>query len=120
MVLLAGCASSPKPPLPVAQAPAAPPQQIDGQYRGIARLARATVRGCPRSGPRTVMVEGQALSLNYRGPTVSYALTATVAPDGSIQGSDGRGSIQGQISGRHMDLTVESEYCVVRYALERR
>ncbi len=117
--MLASCAG-PRPPAPIAEAPPAPPEHIDGQYRGIARLIRAAVRGCPRSGPRTIMVEGSALSVNYRGPTVSYALAATVAPDGSIQGSDGRGAVQGQITGRHMDLTVTSDACDVRYALERR
>ena len=104
----------------MAAAPAVTPEQIDGQYRGIARLIRAAVRGCPRSGPRSITVQGGALSVNYRGPAVSYALAATVAPDGSIQGSDGRGSVQGQITGRHMDLTVTSDACDLRYALERR
>lgn len=64
-------------------------------------------------------VEGGALSQNYRGPTVSYALVAIVSGDGSIHGSDGRGSIEGKISGDHMDLIVASDYCEVRYALER-
>ena len=65
------------------------------------------------------MVDGNALSLNYRGPTVSYALAAVVGPDGGIHGSDGRGTIDGRISGTHMDLTVSSDECEVRYALER-
>ena len=64
-------------------------------------------------------VEGNALSLQYRGPTASYALAAVVGPDGSVHGSDGRGNIDGQISARHMDLTVSSQYCEVRYALDR-
>ena len=114
---LTACSSPPAP------APIATPQhtetRIDGRYVGIARLARARIAGCPRSGNRAVTVEGNGLSLNYRGPTVSYALAATVAPDGSIHASDGRGSIDGQITGRHMDLTVASDYCEVRYALER-
>ena len=117
LVAVAGCAT-PAPPAPVVAGPP-PPDRIDGRYRGIARLTRATVRGCPRSGNRLVTVEGSAMSLLYRGPTASYALAATVSPDGSIHGSDGRGNIDGQISGRHMDLTVSSQYCEVRYALDR-
>ena len=97
----------------------APPTAIDGSYHGIARLVRAAIRGCPRSGARTVTVQGGALSLTYRGPTVSTALAATVSSDGAIHGSDGRGSIDGQISGNHMDLSVSSDYCELRYALER-
>ncbi len=97
----------------------AAPDRIDGRYRGIARLTRATIAGCPRSGSRIVVVDGNALSLNYRGPRAFYALAAIVAPDGAIHGSDGRGMIEGQISGRHMDVTVSSQYCEVRYALER-
>ena len=64
-------------------------------------------------------IEGNALSLNYRGPTASYALAAVVGPDGSIHGSDGRGSIDGQITGRHVDITVSSQNCEMRYALDR-
>ncbi len=64
-------------------------------------------------------MEGNALSLQYRGERASYALAADVGSDGSIHGSDGRGNIDGQISARHMDLTVSSPYCEVRYALDR-
>jgi hypothetical protein len=99
--------------------PAPAPVSIDGQYRGIARLVRANVSGCPRSGPRIVTVTNDSLSLTYRGPTVSYSLIGMVGPDGSIHGGDGRGTVDGQITGRHMDLTVSSAFCEVRYALER-
>jgi hypothetical protein len=119
LAALAACAVPPAGPAAGPAAAIAAPASIDGRYRGIARLVRATIRGCPRSGSRVVTVEGNALSLNYRGATVSYALAAVVGPDGGIHGSDGRGTIDGQITGRHMDLTVASEFCEVRYALER-
>ncbi|MEJ1976136.1 MAG: hypothetical protein WDN49_08580 [Acetobacteraceae bacterium] len=64
-------------------------------------------------------VENDSISLTYRGPTVSYAIVGTVGPDGSIHGGDGRGTVEGQITRGHMDLTVSSEACEVRYALER-
>ncbi len=118
LAALSACAGKPPPP-PPPLAPAPPPVAIDGQYRGIARLVRANVRGCLRSGPRLVTVVNDSLSLTYRGPTVSYAIVGTVDPDGSIHGSDGRGSIDGRITHGHMDLTVSSAFCEVRYALER-
>jgi hypothetical protein len=119
LTILSACGSAPPPPRPVDVAPS-PAAGLDGHYHGIARLIRAAIRGCPRSGSRVVTVEGNALSLNYRGATVSYALTAIVGPDGTIHGSDGRGTIEGRITASgHMDLTVSSEYCEVRYALER-
>jgi hypothetical protein len=118
LAALSACASRPPPP-PTLAAPAPVPESIDGQYHGIARLVRADVRGCPRSGPRTITVTNESLSLTYRGPTVSYSLVGMVGPDGSIHGSDGRGTVDGQITGRHMDLTVSSASCEVRYALER-
>ncbi len=119
LAALSACATTPGPQgAPVADAPAAP-TMIDGRYRGIARLTRANIRGCPRSGSRTVTITGNTLSLQYRGPTASYALAATVSPDGSISGADGRGTIQGQISGSHLDLIVSSDYCEMRYALDR-
>ena len=116
--LAAGCASPAAPAGPAAYVPP-PPTHIDGRYRGIARLARADGRGCPRSGIRIVTVEGNALVVPYRGRAASYSLAATVGPDGSIHGSDGRGTVDGQISGTHMDLTVSSDFCDLRYALER-
>ena len=103
----------------MAAAPPAPPLTIDGQYSGIARLVRAARPGCPRSGNRNVLVQDNALSLNYWGRTAAYSLAATVAPDGSIHANDGRGSIDGQITAGHMDLTVASDYCEVRYALNK-
>ena len=117
---LAACAAppAPRPAVAAAHVPAAP-EGVDGQYRGIARLVQASIAGCPRSGSRLVTVESNALSLTYRGPTASYALAAVVDPDGSIHGSDGRGSIDGKITGRHMDLIVSSQYCEVRYALDK-
>jgi hypothetical protein len=116
LAALSACGSPPA--SPAAQAPP-PPSTIDGRYRGIARLTRANIRGCPRSGARLVAVEGNALSLNYRGTAASYALVAVVSPGGSIHGSDGRGTIDGRISGSHMDLTVSSDQCEVRYELDR-
>lgn len=117
LAAVSACASTPPPA--IQQVAAAAPDRIDGRYRGIARLTRANIRGCPRSGSRTVTVDGGALSLTYRGPTASYSLAATVTADGSISGNDGRGTIQGSISGRHMDLIVSSDYCELRYALDR-
>jgi hypothetical protein len=117
LAVLSACATPPPPPESAAAAP--PPSSINGRYRGIARLVRASIRGCPRSSAKLVVVDANALSLNYRGATVSYALVATVAGDGSIHGSDGRGSIDGRITGRHMDLIVSSDYCELRYALDR-
>jgi hypothetical protein len=118
--LLAALTACAAPPAPVASpVVVAPPATIDGQYRGIARLTHATIAGCPRSGSRIIVVEGNALSLNYRGPRASYALAAIVSPNGEIHGGDGLGTIEGQISGRHMDVTVSSQYCELRYALDR-
>ncbi len=120
LVGLAACNSSrPIPPAHRAE-PVTPPAAIDGRYIGIARLIRADTPGCPRSGPRVITVANGTLTLQYRGtPRTSYDLSATVSPDGAIHGSDGRGTIDGQISGDHMDLTVTSPICDLRYALNR-
>lgn len=118
LACLSACSASPRGSLPQAEA-IAPPTAIDGRYSGIARLIRANGRGCPRSGRRVVTIEGNTLSVPYRGATVSYSLAATVGADGAVHGSDGRGTIEGQISGQHLDLTVSSDFCEVRYALER-
>jgi len=117
---LAACSSGRPIPRVSRAAPVLPPATIDGRYRGIARLIRADTPGCPRSGPRVITVANGTLTLQYRGtPRTSYDLSATVSPDGAIHGSDGRGVIDGQISGNHMDLTVTSPICDLRYALNR-
>ncbi len=118
-VAIASCAAPRRPPAASAAPSRAAAQETEGQYRGIARLTRASIRGCPRSGGRTVIVEGNALSVPYRGATASHPLAATIGPDGSIHGSDGQGTVEGQITGRHMDLTVSSDDCELRYALDR-
>jgi hypothetical protein len=123
LVVLSACGGSPETG-PVRSLPgeagAPPPTAVNGTYRGIARLIKATIAGCPRSfGQRMVVVDANALSLNYRGPKANYGLVATVAGDGSIYGTDGTGTIQGRISGRHMDLIVNSDYCELRYALDK-
>lgn len=117
VVMVAACAAPAQQTATVA-APT-PPDRIDGRYQGIGRLTRAAIRGCPRSGRKIITVEGNSFSTQYRGERASYALAASVSPDGNIHGSDSRGNIEGQISGRHMDLTVSSQFCEVRYALER-
>ena len=117
VMAVAGCAAPAATPVAATQPP---PEQINGRYVGIGRLTRADLpRGCPRSGRKIVTVEGSSLSMQYRGASASYALAASVSPDGAVHGSDGRGNIEGQISGRHLDLTVSSQYCEVRYALDR-
>ena len=117
---LAACSSGRPPPTAQRAAPVMPPAAIDGRYQGIARLIRADTPGCPRSGPRVITVANGMLTLQYRGtPRTSYELSATVSSSGAIHGSDGRGAIDGQISGNHMDLTVTSPICDVRYALNR-
>jgi hypothetical protein len=120
LAALSACATPPAGPPQPGEAAAPPPSSINGRYRGIARLVKATIAGCPRSfGTRLVVVDANALSLNYRGAKASFALVATVAGDGSIYGTDGTGTIQGRISGNHMDLVVSSDYCGLHYALDR-
>ncbi len=64
-------------------------------------------------------VEGRRCTVPYRGASATYLGRGVRRADGAIHGSDGRGTVEGRISGRHMDLTVSSGFCEVRYALER-
>lgn len=108
--LLAACAA--RPPAPVVEVPASPPAGIQGRYRGTARLIRAAGPGCPRSGARVLEVAGDSLTLSYRLSVRQLVqLRAPIGPDGGIHASDGAGSIEGQIGGGKLTVTVASRMC---------
>lgn len=124
LIILAGCGGRPPPPPPLA--PAGPPPGIEGRYRGTARLVRSQSRFCPRSGPRVYELENGVVTLAYSTVPISarsrperVPLTAPVGPDGRIHGSDGVGTIDGQLNNGLLEITISSQECEHRWTLHR-
>ncbi len=114
--MLAGCA-----PERITLAPqASPPDGTDGRYRGTVRLVRAADRSCPRSGPRVLQIVGGRIAMSYNaGPRQRVELATTVQGDGKISTSDGVGTMEGQLGGGRMDLTIASALCEHRWSMTR-
>lgn len=114
--LLAACTRA---PLPSVEAPAGPPPGIDGRYRGTARLIRGD-RACPRSGPRVYELSSGTVTLSYSaGGRRRVPLSAQVQGDGRVQASDGEGTLDGQLDGGLLELTIASRQCEHRWTLHQ-
>ncbi len=115
---LAACA--PKPSPIVLQPPPSPPPEANGRYRGTARLVRAEIATCPRSGSRVYEVQGGQVTLSYSGgPRQRVPLTADIRPDGRFQASDGVGTMEGQVQDGRLEVTIASNLCEHRWTLTR-
>lgn len=108
-------------PKSIVLTPQAPSANADGRYRGTVRLVRAESRFCPRSGPRVLAVSNGTITLSYSGDELRsrIPLTATIAPDGRIQASDGVGAMDGQVSDGQLGVTVSSRACEHRWTLSK-
>ncbi len=109
-------------PQAIVLAPQAPPPPgTDGRYRGTVRLIRAESRSCPRSGPRVLEVYNGQVTLSYSGdsPQSRTPLTAQVGGDGHIQVSDGIGTMEGQLRGGELGVTIASRTCEHRWTLTK-
>lgn len=97
--------------------PEGPPPGIEGRYRGTARLVTGD-RACPRSGPRVYELEHGQVTLAYSaGGRRRVPLTATVAPNGDIQASDGEGTMQGHVGNGLLEVTIASRQCEHRWTM---
>lgn len=108
-------------PKSIVLTPQAPPANADGRYRGTVRLVRAESRLCPRSGPRVLAISNGTITLSYSGDEFRsrIPLTASIAPDGRIQASDGVGAMDGRLSDGQLGITISSRACEHRWTLSK-
>ncbi|HEY0203630.1 MAG TPA: hypothetical protein VGC15_05745 [Acetobacteraceae bacterium] len=108
-------------PKSIVLTPQAPPPNVDGRYRGTVRLVRAESRSCPPSGPRVLAISNGSVTLSYSGdaPRSRTPLTASIAPDGRIQASDGVGAMDGRLSDGQLGITISSRTCEHRWTLSK-
>lgn len=117
LVVLGGLGACAPRPAGIVLTPQPPPPGTDGRYRGTARLVRGD-RACPRSGPRVYDLENGTVTLAYSGnrstarsTPARVQLSATVQSDGRLQGSDGVGTIDGQLRDGTLEFTISSAAC---------
>ena len=115
VVALAGCAQRATAP----ELPPGPPPGVEGRYRGTARLVRGD-RFCPKSGPRVYQVANGAVSLAYSaGGRARVTLTADIQPNGKISGSDGVGTLDGQLTDGLLEITITSPQCEHHWSMNK-
>ena len=110
---IAGCASNPPPPAPMAMDPApmapmtpAPVMAgaVDGMYRGTAEAAGTLGRGCAKPGTVSTRVRNNTFVLK--------GIRARVNADGTVSNISRRGgTVTGTINGGTMDVTTTAGRC---------
>ncbi len=120
--LLLACAAPAPTPSPSANvAPAAPIAQpsandVDGLYWGTSTRFQADRRNCPHPGLVTLTVQnGQ---FEYRWNPLTY-VEASVAPDGSVQGSGPDVTLRGRLDGPTLDGDVTNGACGLHFTTRR-
>lgn len=116
---LAGCAGEPE-RIVLAPPEAAPPAGVDGRYRGTARLVRAAIPTCPRSGSRVYQVQNGQVTLAYTpSGRARVQLTADIGADGRFSASDGVGTMEGTLTDGRLEISIASSACEHRWTLTR-
>ncbi len=108
---VAACASSPpKPPPP----PAPPPVAVDGTYRGTSTRFQADSRTCPHPGLVLLVVYNHQFQYHW---SYGVYIDASIAPDGTIQGSAPEFTLVGKRDGTHMEGDVTNGACGLHFTV---
>ena len=111
-LVLAACAA-PQP----AVLPPAPPELVDGLYRGTSTRFQEDARNCPRPGLITLAVLDRRFQ--YRWDYKIY-LDGTIAVDGTIQGSGPGITLRGRRDGPKLEGDVTNGICSLHFTLIRK
>jgi hypothetical protein len=107
--VLAACA--PPPPMPP---PAPPPVEVDGTYRGTSTRFQADNRTCPHPGLVLLVVYNHQFQYHW---SYGVYIDASIAPDGSIQGSAPEFTLTGKRTGAHMEGDVTNGGCGLHFTV---
>jgi hypothetical protein len=111
---LAACAP-PRPP-PPPQPPSPPPEPVDGTYRGTSTRFQADSRTCPHPGLVLLVVQNGQFQYHW---SYGVYIDASIAPDGTIQGSAPSFTLVGKRDGKHMDGDVTNGECGVHFTVTK-
>jgi hypothetical protein len=109
---LAACAPA-KPPLPPAPPPP-PPEPVDGTYRGTSTRFQADSRTCPHPGLVLLVVQNSQFQYHW---SYGVYVDATIAPDGTIQGSAPSFTLIGKRDGKRIEGDVTNGNCGLHYTV---
>jgi hypothetical protein len=125
--LAGGCAQAPQitattdpapaAPPAAAPAPATGPASTDGLYKGTSTRYQADRRDCPHPGLVALYVQGGQFTYRWDRET---DVLATLQPDGSIIGQDGRIALSGRLNGSEMQGDLTNGACALHFTAERR
>jgi hypothetical protein len=121
-----GCSASSAPPaLPQPPVQAAPigPVSFDGVYNGTTQLISGSNLSCGSQDPLTFRVVDDAFSYTLNQPQVVWqpvrSFDVAIAHDGSFQSQSGTASIQGRVSGGHMQGQIVGDACGFAFEADR-
>jgi hypothetical protein len=109
---LAACAPAAPPPPP--QPPAPPPVPIDGTYRGTSTRFQADSRACPHPGLVLLVVFNHQFQYHW---SYGVYIDASIAADGSIQGTAPSFTLVGKRDGKHMEGDVTNGACGLHFTV---
>jgi hypothetical protein len=113
--VLSACSSPPPPPAPAP--PPKPPQTIDGEYRGTSTRFQADTRACPHPGLVDFAVVNSAFQFRWDRDTY---VDATIAPDGTVNGSGERITLLGKLTGPVLEADVTNGNCGLHFTVKKR
>ena len=97
-------------------APPAPPQAVNGAFKGRAILGVRLSPACPGSSIGTVQIGDQRLYFAYKPDTL---FVAAIQPDGTFHAASGPSLLDGSLEGDRLLFTVRTYVCSSVYQLHR-
>ncbi len=110
--ILAACAPDRPPPAPAAP----PPEPVDGTYRGTSTRFQADNRSCPHPGLVLLVVQDGQFQFHW---SYGVYIDATIARDGTIQGSAPDFTLVGRRAGKRMEGDVTNGACGLHFTVVR-
>jgi len=92
------------------------PGEVDGLYQGTSTRFQADRRNCPHPGLVTLTVQNGQFEFHWNG--VTY-VDASIAPDGTVQGSGPDVTLAGHLDGSTLEGDVRNDACGLHFTTRR-
>ncbi len=91
-------------------------RQYNGSYQGSVRQVFAKGPGCPTENAERVLMVGDGVLWYAYTPVVFFA--SPIDYDGKVDSVSGNTHMTGQVTGNHLDATVESPLCKTQLSMD--